>query len=164
MFAQANLTMKAVKTTSFMLLCLAILSGCAQVKLRTAWALKDLDYLVVDPGQFRLALSMTDGALLDKVSMKMQFTRDGIVEIDHDINLDIVTSGEEISRANFSPNISNGILLTLPSSRQDDVVTLPTQTAVRTRTPAIRVSEHGYRSAPQSISISPSLCGRQQCV
>ena len=107
---------------------------------------------------------MTDGPLLDKVSMSMRFTRNGIVEIDHDISLDIVTSGEEISRANFPPNISNGILLTLPSSRQDDVVTLPTQTAVRTRTPAIRVSEHGYRSAPQSISISPSLCGRQQCV
>jgi hypothetical protein len=123
MFAQANLTMKAVKTTSFMLLCLAILSGCAQVKLRTAWALKDLDYLVVDPGQFRLALSMTDGALLDKVSMKMQFTRDGIVEIDHDINLDIVTSGEEISRADFPPNVSNGIVLKLPSARLYDVVT-----------------------------------------
>jgi hypothetical protein len=122
MFAQANLMMNAVKTTSAVLLFLAILSGCAQVTLRTAWALKDLDYLVVDPGQFRLALSMTEGTLLDKVSMRMQFTRDGIVEIDHDISLDIVTSGDEISRANFSPNVSNGIVLRLPSSRLDDVL------------------------------------------
>jgi hypothetical protein len=148
MFTQANLTMNTVKTTSAVLLCLTILSSCAQVKLRTAWALKDLDYLVVDPGQFRLALSMTDGALLDKVSMSMRFTRNGIIEIDHDISLDIVTSGEEISRANFPPNISNGIVLRLPSSRQDDVVTYQRK---------LRFAREHQQSASASIGIDTCL-------
>jgi len=104
--------------------------------------------LVVYPGQFRLALSMTDGPLLDKVSMSMRFTRNGIIEIDHDISLDIVTSGEEISRANFPPNISNGIVLRLPSSRQDDVVTYQRK---------LQFAREHQQSASASIGIDTRL-------
>jgi hypothetical protein len=110
--------------------------------------LKDLHYLVVYPGQFRLALSMTDGPLLDKVSMSMRFTRNGIVEIDHDISLEIVTSGEEISRASFPPNISNCILLTLPSSRQDDAVNYQRK---------LRFAREHQQSASASIGIDTRL-------
>lgn len=99
-----------------------MLGGCAQVQLRTAWALKDVDYLTVDPGQLRLALSMPDGALLEKVSMRLQFAHDGLVEIDHDIKLDIFTSGREIDRVQFPPSVSNGVVLRLPPSRLEEVV------------------------------------------
>lgn len=98
-----------------------MLSGCAQVQLRTAWALKDVDYLTVDPGQVRLALSLPDGALLDKVSMSLQFSHEGVVEIDHDISFDILTSGSEIDRVHFPPTVSNGVVLRLPSSRLEEV-------------------------------------------
>ena len=98
-----------------------MLSGCAQVQLRTAWALKDVDYLTVDPGQVRLALSLPDGALLDKVSMSLQFSHEGVVEIDHDISFDILTSGSEIDRVHFPPTVSNGVVLRLPASRLEEV-------------------------------------------
>jgi len=104
-----------------LLCCLVMLSGCAQVQLRTAWALKDVDYLTVDPGQVRLALSLPDGALLDKVSMSLQFSHEGVVEIDHDISFDILTSGSEIDRVHFPPTVSNGVVLRLPSSRLEEV-------------------------------------------
>jgi hypothetical protein len=122
MLAQDNVAMNSLKAPVVFLFCVVMLGGCAQVQLRTAWALKDVDYLTVDPGQFRLALSMPDGALLDKVSMSLQFSHDGVVEIDHDISFDILTSGSEIDRVHFPPTVSNGLVLRLPAARLEEVV------------------------------------------
>ena len=122
MLTQDNVAMNPVKTALAFLFCLVILSGCAQVQLRTAWALKDVDYLTVDPGQVRLALSLPDGVLFDKVSMSLQFSHEGVVEIDHDIRFDILTSGSEIDRVHCPSTVSNGVVLRLPASRLEDVV------------------------------------------
>ena len=113
-----NVAMKRVA----LLFCLVMLGGCAQVQLRTAWALKDVDYLTVDPGQLRLALALPDGVMLDQVSMRLQFSSEGVSEIDHDIGFDILTSGSEVDRVHFPPTVSNGVVLRLPTSRLDDVV------------------------------------------
>jgi hypothetical protein len=48
-----------------------LFSSCAQIQLRTAWALKDFDYFTVDPGIIRLALSLPEGAVLDSTTMNM---------------------------------------------------------------------------------------------
>ena len=122
MLTQDKVVMKPVKTALALLFCLVMLSGCAQVQLRTAWALKDVDYLTVDPGQVRLALSLPDGVQLDKVSMRLQFSHEGVVEIDHDISFDILASGSEIDRVHFPPTVSNGVVLRLPASRLEEVV------------------------------------------
>ncbi|MEH6635881.1 MAG: hypothetical protein V7700_10195 [Halioglobus sp.] len=103
-------------------LCLLLLGGCSQIQLRTAWELRGVDYLTVNAGQFRLALALPDGALLDTVSMRLAFSHDGVVELDHDIRLDILTVGREVDRVNFPPTVSNGVVLRLPASRLDDVV------------------------------------------
>jgi hypothetical protein len=105
-----------------LLLSLVMLGSCAQVQLRTAWALKDVDYLTVDPGQFRLALSMPAEVRLDKMTMHLQFSYDKVVQIDHDIAFDILTSGSEVNRVPFPPSVSNGIVLRLPVSRLGDVL------------------------------------------
>jgi hypothetical protein len=121
MSAQEYAVLKTLKATLALWLCLAMLAGCAQIQLRTAWALKDVDYLTIDPGQFRLALSMPDGALLDEVSMRLQFSHDGALEIDHAISFDILTSGREIDRVRFPPTVSNGVVLRLPASRLEEI-------------------------------------------
>jgi hypothetical protein len=130
------------------LFCLAMLVGCAQVPLRTAWALKDVDYLTVDPGQFRLALALPEGALLDKVSMSLQFTYEGAVEIDHHISFDILTSGSEIDRVHFPPTVSNGVVLRLPAGRREDVL------AYQGR--LLRAREHG-EPASASLGVDTRL-------
>jgi hypothetical protein len=122
MLPKNNVAMNPIQALVAFSICLVLLGGCAQVQLRTAWALKDVDYLTVDPGQFRLALSMPDGALFDKVSMSLQFSHNGVVEIDHDISLDILTSGSEVERVHFPPTASNGVVLRLPASRLQEVV------------------------------------------
>ena len=116
------MAMNPAKAIFVFLCCMALLGGCAQVQLRTAWALKDVDYLTVDPGQFRLALALPEGALLDKVSMSLQFTVAGAVEIEHHISFDILTAGREINRVHFPPTVSNGVVLRLPASRPEEVV------------------------------------------
>ena len=55
--------MNRVKTIVALLFCPVMPGGCAQIQLRTAWALKDVDYLTVDPDQDRLALAMPAGGL-----------------------------------------------------------------------------------------------------
>jgi hypothetical protein len=117
-----KVTMNPSKALLACALCVLLLTGCAQVQLRTAWALKDVDYLTVDPGQFRLALSMPEEALLDTVTLSLQFSHNGAIELDHDINLDILTSGREVERVHFPPTVSNGVVLRLPASRLPEVV------------------------------------------
>jgi hypothetical protein len=122
MFAQDITKRNPLRKSLALLLSLLILGGCAQVQLRTAWALKDVDYLTVDPAQFRLALAMPTGLLFDKVSMQLQFSHDGTVEIDHDISFDIVTTGPEVDRVGFPPTVTNGVVLRLPAARVEEVV------------------------------------------
>ena len=90
--------------------------------MRTAWALKDVDYLTVRPEQVRLALSLPAGATLDKVSLNLSFSREGITELDHQIGFEILTSGAEVQRVGFPPGTRNGIVLRLPTAHIQEVV------------------------------------------
>ena len=109
------MVMMRLKVASTLVLCLVLLGGCAQVAMRTAWALKDVDYLTVRPEQVRLALSLPAGATLDKVSLNLSFSREGITELDHHIGFDILASGQEVDRVGFPPDTRNGIVLRLPA-------------------------------------------------
>jgi hypothetical protein len=114
--------MTRLKAVSALVLCLVVLGGCAQVPMRTAWALKDVDYLTVRPEQVRLALSLPAGATLDKVSLNLSFSREGITELDHQIAFEILTSGAEVQRVGFPPGTRNGIVLRLPAAHIQEVV------------------------------------------
>ena len=114
--------MMRLKAASALVLCLVVLGGCVQVPMRTAWALKDVDYLTVAPEQLRLALSLPAGAILDKVSLNLSFSREGITELDHHIDFDILTSGREVDRVGFPPGARNGIVLRLPTAHIQEVL------------------------------------------
>ena len=64
-----------MKLVNLALVFLFMVSGCAQIELRTAWALRNVDFLSVDPGVMRLAFSLPDGAVLDKATLELQFSR-----------------------------------------------------------------------------------------
>jgi hypothetical protein len=100
-----------------------LFSSCAQIQLRTAWALKDFDYFTVDPGIIRLALSLPEGAVLDSATMNMQFTRDGRLEIDQSVAFDILATGREIAAVGFPSGVNATMVLRVPFNRVRDIVT-----------------------------------------
>ena len=114
--------MNPLKIAFAVLFCLMMLTGCAQVQLRTAWALRDLDYLTVNPAVVRLALALPAGAQLDHVTLSLQFERDGTLELDRAIDFDIVTSGREVDRVGFPTGDASRVVLRIPVSRLEDVV------------------------------------------
>ena len=121
-FEGVNVVMTRPRAVSALVLCLLVLSGCAQVPMRTAWALKDVDYLTVEPEQVRLALSLPAGAKLDKASLNLSFSREGITELEHQIAFEILTSGAEVERVGFPPGTRNGIVLRMPAAHIQEVV------------------------------------------
>jgi hypothetical protein len=108
---------KILLTTCFLLM----LTACAHIELRTAWALKSVDYVSVNPSVMRLAFSLPAGAILDQVALNLRFTRDDRLVVAHQIPIDIVTSGTEIEQVGFPPYIATKVVLRMPSARLDDI-------------------------------------------
>ena len=103
------------------LVVLLVLSGCAQLPLSTAWSMRNLDYLMLDPRVARLAMALPEGAILDEVVMELSFTLDGKLEIEHHIPFDVVISGLEVEQVRFPNGKSSNIVLRIPANRVEDV-------------------------------------------
>ena len=55
------------------------------------------------------------------VTLKLQFSDDGVVKVDHQIPFDIITSEEDIEDVGFPSNIATRVVLRIPASRLDDL-------------------------------------------
>ena len=97
------------------------LSSCAQLPLSTAWSMRNIDYLTLDPRVARLAMALPEGAILDEVVMELSFTLDGKLEIDHRIPFDVVTRGMEVERVGFPVSRTSNVVLRIPTDRIEDV-------------------------------------------
>ena len=100
---------------------LLTLCSCAQLPLSTAWSMRSLDYLTLDPRVARLAIALPDGAMIDEVVMALSFTLDNRLEIEHHIPFDVVTSGPEIERVRFPASKSGNVVLRIPGNWVEEV-------------------------------------------
>jgi hypothetical protein len=102
--------------------CLGAVTGCAQLNVGTAWSLRDLDFMTVDPRTVRLALALPDGASIREATVTMQFRRQETLLIDETLELEIIKSGVEVDKVGFPTHLTNRFVLKVPASRIDVVV------------------------------------------
>ena len=102
--------------------CLGAVTGCAQLNVGTAWSLRDLDFMTVDPRTARLALALPVGAGIREATIKMQFRRQETLLIDETLQLEIIKSGVEVDKVGFPSHLTNRFVLRVPASRVDVVV------------------------------------------
>jgi hypothetical protein len=102
--------------------CLSAVTACAQLNVSTAWSLRDLDFMTVDPRTVRLALALPDGAEIREATITMQFRRQENLLIDETVELEIIRSGPEVEKVGFPTHLTNRFVLRIPASRVDVVV------------------------------------------
>jgi hypothetical protein len=107
--------------------CLAFVGACAHVKLTTAWAMRDVDLLTVNPGVMRLALVLPRHARFSSVTVTMKFTRGGKVLINDEFKLETITDGPEIKKPGLPEQLDNLIVLRVPNSKIDNMVNFQTE-------------------------------------
>lgn len=106
------------------ILCLSALTACSTLQLSTLWSLKDVDLLHVNPGEFRLALTLPEGANILSVPliMQMKVSDQETYLINQTFDLDIITSGQEVNRIGLPYDPPNLFVLRVPPSKVDEVV------------------------------------------
>ena len=137
-----------MKSALTALILVLTLCGCAQLPLSTAWSMRDIDYLTLDPRVTRLAMALPEGAALDEVVLELSFTLDDKLEIDHRIPFDIVTRGTEVERVGFPVRQTSNVVLRIPADRVEDVAIYQQ---------ALMQAREGGLSASASMGVSSKL-------
>lgn len=102
--------------------CLIMVCSCSNLPLGTLWAMKDVDFLKVNPAVVRIALDLPAGASFKSVSLEMKLITAGVVMIDQRFDLDIATTGSELERFGLPQNPGNLVVLKVPESHIDDLL------------------------------------------
>jgi len=117
-------TIKQGASLLFLAVGLACLSACSSLSLKTAWTLKSLDYMSLDPGIVRLALALPEGAKFTRLHMTQQFKykTDEAMLVDDNIDLEVTALAEGYDRAGLPSTANNLYIVRVPQSRVNDVL------------------------------------------
>ena len=100
------------------------LAACSSLQWSTAWSLRGLDPVDLNPSIVRLMLDLPEGATFSTftLNMKLHYREEETAEIDEKFELDLVSSGRDFGPASLSRQLQNPVVIQMPAQQIESIL------------------------------------------